>query len=190
MHGLRCRVHSSAADSSLLGHGALGARGVSVSMRGVQRVLTLESHRAGRQAELRALRRGTELRRPRVWPRALRGTRRGGPAERSRRAAFSSNGRLTLENPFKHVGVSASEWQWTEEHIVAGRAPLVVRVSPGHPLCGRWKVPLVVQAQAGHTLLAACQRCGARETHALPAAASLYPAALGALAAEHRTDRR
>ncbi len=100
------------------------------------------------------------------------------------------NGRLTLENPFKHVGVSASEWQWTEERVVAGRAPLVVRVSPGHPLCGRCKVPLVVQAQVGHTLLAACQRCGARETHALPAAASLYPAALGALAAEHRTDRR
>lgn len=97
---------------------------------------------------------------------------------------------LKVDNPYRNIGVNASERSYEEAAVVGGRAPLEVRISPGQPLCAGCRTPLGWQ-MVGAELALACGACGRAERYApVPAVSRLNPALSAVAAQPLRSDMR
>ncbi|MBI4700531.1 MAG: hypothetical protein HY744_05090 [Deltaproteobacteria bacterium] len=106
-------------------------------------------------------------------------------------AAAPANAPLVHDNPYRHVGLVVSHWDWSEHGVVGARAAVAVRASPGRPLCARCRSPVTLRLGAGGHATASCAACAVDVSYALPREApALYAPAAAVLAPEHRTDRR
>lgn len=88
------------------------------------------------------------------------------------------------DNPHASAGVSTAYRQWR------GNDPLEILAGPGHPVCGRCRVPLSAQVVAEGTVTTSCTGCGEQARYMLGAEQmQVYPGLVAAVAADHRADR-
>jgi hypothetical protein len=102
---------------------------------------------------------------------------------------------IASKNPSKSLGVEHTRTESTQcTTIIDGggmkRLTLRVSVSPGHPLCPRCHLPLLVTLDGHGGATTECATCSDRATYALPArSAEKAPRLLAVIGEDLRTDR-
>jgi predicted RNA-binding Zn-ribbon protein involved in translation (DUF1610 family) len=68
-----------------------------------------------------------------------------------------------------------------------GSAQLQIQVAPGHPVCGKCKVPLNAAVLAQGSIQTSCPKCGDQGRYDIPAQPAIHSALLGVVSNENRS---